>query len=330
MVTTITRNFILAFITFFFLYGQPFVFAEIIDRSVAIVNNDVITLSEVNELGKPLFQRIIEQTPPEQLEETLQQAKISVIESIIDEKLLLGEAKRHNITVSDQELNNAIENIIIRNQTSREALTREISRMGLSEEEYRENLRRQILKSKLVNIAVHSKIVITEEAIIDYYNTSYGKEISDGGYYLLQIGVSYDQNIGDPKNSRAVALKRIKQIRKQALAGADFEKLAREHSEMPSYAYGGDIGVLQENEMAPGMHKAVTGLEPGDISVIVETGAALQIFKLLSRQDGQVISKVPLETVKESIRETLQEKESRRLYDNWIQEIRRHAYIRII
>ena len=320
----------LIFITFFTFYTPLPVFAEIIDRSVAIVNNDVITLSEVNEIGKPLFKRIAEQTPPEQLQETLRQARTAVIEQIIDRKLLLAEAERYNITVSEQEIDNAIENIIARNQTTRQELIREINRMGLSEAEYREDLRDQILKSKLTGIVVHSKVVVPEKAIIDYYNTNYAKEISDGGYYILQIGVSYNLNSGTPESSRTAAMKKIEQIRNQALSGADFRKLAREYSTLPSAVDGGDLGVFQKEEMAPLMRKAVTRLEPGGISEIVSTRVGFQIFKLLSRQDGESITKVPFETVKENIRETLYQQEIERLYENWIKNIRQQAYIRTL
>lgn len=330
MTTTIRQKIILPLVILFSFCSHSHVFAEIIDRSVAIVNNEVITLSEVNELGEPLFQRIAQQTPPEHLQEALQQARIAVIEKLIDQKLLLREAARYNITISEQEIDNAIKNIIARNQTSREELVKEINRMGMSEEEYREDLREQILKSKLAGIAIHSRIVITEEAILDYYNTGYGKELSDGGYYILQIGVSYNENKGAPEHSRATAIKKIEQIRKQALAGVDFKKLAREHSELPSAIYGGDIGVFQKEEMAPFMHKAIVDLEPGGISEVVETRSGFQLFKLLSNQEGQSINKVPFETVKEDIRETLHQEQLKQLHEKWIKDIRQQAYIRIL
>jgi peptidyl-prolyl cis-trans isomerase SurA len=317
---------------FFSFYSQPPVFAEIIDRSVAFVNNEVITLSEVNELGESLLERITRQAPPEQLQNALQQARMAVIEQIIDKKLLRREADKYNITVSEREIDNAIENIIARNKTSREELIKEINRMEISEEKYKEDLHDQILQSKLVNIAVHSKVVVTEEEIADYYNTNFAKEIGDGGYHILQIGVSYnhDQNSGSGENGGATAKEKIEQIRKQAMAGADFRKLAGEHSDLPSSAYGGDIGVFQKKEMAPFMDKAVSELEPGGISEIVETETGLQIFKLVSRQNGQSTSKIPLATVKEDIRETLYQQKSSELYENWIKDIRQQAYIRIL
>ena len=82
--------------------------ASIVDRSVAIVNNDTITLSEVNELGQSYFKKVTEETPPDRLADALYQARRTVIEKLIDRKLMVQEAKKLNIQVSDQDVDGAI------------------------------------------------------------------------------------------------------------------------------------------------------------------------------------------------------------------------------
>ena len=77
------------------------------------------------------------------------------------------------------------------------------------------------------------------------------------------------------------------------------------------------------------MRKAVIALKPGEISPIVETPAGYQIFKLLSSQEGQIITKVPYEDVKDEIREILYRQEMQKLYKNWIKELRAQSYIRV-
>jgi peptidyl-prolyl cis-trans isomerase SurA len=81
--------------------------------------------------------------------------------------------------------------------------------------------------------------------------------------------------------------------------------------------------------MAPAMRKAITGLKPGEVSTIVETPSGYQIFKLLSSQEGQIVTKVPYESVKEEIREILYRQEMQKLYKNWLEELRAQSYIRI-
>ena len=118
-------------------------------------------------------------------------------------------------------------------------------------------------------------------------------------------------------------------MRSLALAGQDFKKLAHEYSDLPSAVDGGDIGVFKENEMAPAMRKAIIGLKPGEVSTIVETPSGYQVFKLLSSQEGQIVTKVPYESVKDEIREILYRQEMQKLYKNWLEELRSQSYVRV-
>jgi len=323
----------LLFFAVFFLFLQPFpLSAEIVDRCVAVVNNDIITLSEVNEIGLPIFKRVAEQTPPDQLQEVLKQARATVIEKLIEKKLLLQEAKKYNITVTDEEVDMALQRILASNNATMEQFRNQLTTMGLSEKQYKEDLKGQILSSKLVNIAVRSKVIVPEEEIIDYYDMHYTEQVGDGGYYILQIGITWDRNSDTTalKTAKEEAEKKIQRVRSLAVTDKDFKELARQYSDLPSAADGGDIGVFREEEMASVMRDAVIGLQPGQVSEIVETSSGYQIFKLLSSQEGQIVTKVPYESVKEEIRETLYQQKMQELYKNWMKGIREQAYIKTL
>jgi len=313
------------------IYSAAPLSAEVVDCCVAAVNDDVITLSEVNEVGKPLFTRIAEQTPPGKLSERLLQARKTIIEKLIDKKLLLQEANKYKMTVSDEEVDKALQRILSRNHTTTQQFRKQIAAMGLNEKQYREDLKDQILSAKLVNVAVRSKVIIPEEKIIDYYDMHYTEQVGDGGYYILQIGCSWDKDKtgADLKKAKKAALKKAQRVHSLAVAGKDFKKLAEEYSDLPSASDGGDIGVFRAEEMADSMRKAVTALKPGQISGIVETPAGYQIFRLLSSQEGQIITKVPYESVKDEIREILYRQEMQKLYKNWMKELRAQSYIRV-
>jgi len=316
-----------------FLFLQPFpLWAEIVDRCVAVVNNDIITSSEVNEIGLPIFKRVAEQTPPGQLQEVLKEARVTVIEKLIEKKLLLQEAKKYNITVTDEEVDMALQRILAGNNATMEQFRNQLTAMGLNEKQYKEDLNGQILRSKLVNIAVRSKVIVPEEEIIDYYDIHYTEQVGDGGYYILQIGMTLDTNSDttNPKAAKEEAEKKAQRVRSLAVSGKDFKELARQYSDLPSAVDGGDIGVFREEEMATVMRNAVTGLQPGQVSEIVETSSGYQIFKLLSSQEGQIVTKVPYESVKEEIQETLYQQKMQDLYQNWMKEIREQAYIKTL
>ncbi len=305
--------------------------AEVVDRSVAIVNDDIITLSEVNELGKPFFQQVAKEAPADQLEQALQQARRTVIEKLIEKKLLLQQAAELRISVSDSEVENSLQRILVKNNSTIENFRQDIAAAGMSESLYRENLREQILSSKLINYEVRSQVIIPEERIIDYYDNHYTEQVGEGGYYLLQIGCNWGtNNQNETVATKAEAKEKAERIRNLAAAGQDFKELASQHSDMPSRVDNGDLGVFKEHEMAPYMRKAVIGLQPGEISKVIETPSGYQFFQLLSRQEGQIITKVPYESVKESIREALYQEKMQQRYESWLKEIRANAYIKIL
>ena len=161
------RNILLLFLSLLVLQVSS-ALANIIDSCVAVVNDDVITLSEVNEAGKPMFQRVAEQVPPEQLADALKQARQTVIEKLIEKRLLVQQAEQMQISVSDEDVERALAQILERNSTTMEQFKSELAKMGMDEQQYRENLRDQLLGSKLINYEVRSKVIVPEETIIDY------------------------------------------------------------------------------------------------------------------------------------------------------------------
>lgn len=306
-------------------------FSELIDRSVAIVNSEIITLSEVNELGQPLYQKAAEEVPPERLPEIMEQIRTNVIEKLIDKKLMLQEAAKIQISVTDEEVSAALQRIIDSNNLTPAAFNEELQSIGMTEAMYREDLKGQILRSKLVNYEVRSKVIIPEEKIIDYYDVHYTDQVGEGGYYILQIGTTWKAAEQETKElARTSARKKIEKVHTLAKEGGDFQALARQYSDLPSADDGGDIGIFQEKEMATFMRRAVSNLKPGEISEIVEAPSGFQFFKLLSRQEGQIITKVPYDSVKEEIREKLQQQEMQSLYEQWMKNIREKAYIKIL
>lgn len=307
--------------------------ADVVDRVVAIVNDDVITLSEVNEEGKPLLQRVAENVPASELADALQQARKTIIEKLIEKKIMLQEATKAKISISDDEVQMALDRILEKNKTSIEQFREEMAKLGMTEAQYRENLKEQVLSSKLVNLEIRSKVIIPEDKIIDYYDTHYTERVEEGGYYLLQIGISLSGE-GAASADKAVrkqeAKKKIEEIRGLALAGQDFKSLARKHSNLPSATDGGDIGVLRKDDMPAAMYEAIARTKTGELTEIIETDAGYQFFKVLSGQDGQIITKVPYESVKDEIYETLYQQEMEGRFAEWLKNKKSLAYIKIL
>jgi peptidyl-prolyl cis-trans isomerase SurA len=306
--------------------------AELVDRVVAVVNDDVITMSEVNEEGRGFFQKITEQAPADELSAALRRAREEVLNGLIDKKLIAQEAVKQKVTVPDEELEAAFKQMIATNNMSLEQFRDQLQNMGMTESVYKENLKNQILQSKLLNYEVRSKIIITEDMILDYYDTQYTKHVEQGGYYLLQMGFLWKKDPQNPDKippaAKLEAKKKAERIHDLVMNGQDFTTLAKKFSELPSATDGGNIGTFQKEEMADYMVTAISPLSPGQVSKIVETPDGYQFFKLLSSQDGGIVLQAPYESVKEEIKKTLYDAKLKEEFDAWVKKIKETSYIK--
>ena len=188
----------------------------------------------------------------------------------------------------------------------------------------------QILQGKLVNYDVRSKIIITEDMSLDYYDDNYTIRVDKGSYYLLQMGFSWDTTASDPEQletSKKATYKRAERVFNLVQKGQDFKNLAKKFSDLPSAVDGGDLGTFTLDEMAPNMRSAVASLPPGDLSEIVETSSGYQFFKLLSGAEGSIVVTSSYEAAKDEIREKLYDIKLKEAYTEWIKELQDKAYI---
>ena len=292
-------------------------------------------MSEVNEKGKGFFKKITEEAPSAQIEDALRRAREEVLDNLIDKKLIAQEAEKQRVFVSDEELAAAAEQMLAGNNITRDMLDAQLGQMGMTYDTYLDTLHNQILQSKLVNYEIRSKIIITDDMILDYYDTHYTKHVSGGGYYLMQMGFIWGGK-GSAANASAPvqyadkvdARKRADRVHALVTDGQDFRTLAQKFSDLPSAADGGDLGVFQKDDMAPYMQDAILKLSPGAISEVIETPSGYQFFKLLSSEDGQIVVQASFASVKEEIRGKLYEQELKGAFDKWVETIKEEAYIK--
>ena len=307
-------------------FHTPVAQAEVVDRVIAIVNDDVITFSDLNREGAALFRRITQEAPPEQVEGTLLKAREEILSGLIDKLIVAQRAKKMGISVGNPEVDSAIKNIIERNKTTPEKFWQQLTLMGTNEQDYRELIRSQILQDRLIDYEIRSRVVVNEERIHEYYEKNYSQKMKEDAYHVLQMGFVWKE---DSRAAKEDARRRAEEARQQALAGQDFRTLARQSSDLPSAKDGGDIGVFKKSEMAAYMKASILGLQVGQISAIQETPVGYQFFKLLSDK-GDVGLQASYETVKEQIRQRLYEETLNSQFQKWVKELRDQAYIKKI
>ncbi len=307
-------------------FHPPVAQAEMVDRIIAIVNDDVITFSDLNREGAALFRRITQEAPPDQVEMALLRAREEVLSSLIDRLIVEQRAKKLGISVGNPEVDGAISRIIERNKTTAEKFWQQMALMGSNEQDYRELIRSQVLRERLIDYEIRSRVVVNEERIREFYEKNYAQKIKEDSYHVLQMGFVWKENTQAAKDD---ARRRAEEAHQHALAGQDFRTLARQSSDLPSAKDGGDIGVFKRTEMAPYMKASILGLQAGQISAIQETPAGYQFFKLLSDR-GDVGLQASYESVKEQIRQRLYEEALSSHFQKWVKELRDQAYIKKI
>ncbi len=312
---------------FCFIFLLPnFAHAEIIDRVVAIVNEDVITLSELNTEGALHIDKIRQQVPIEQRAEAMAQLRQQILTSMVDRLLIEQRAGKRGITVTMEEVEMQYFRILEQNNVEEDEFAEKLDKAGLTPDMYKRNLKSQITRQRLLNREIHSKVVISDTQIELYYLQEYGQESTADGIHILQIGCLFAKS--DSSDAKQDAKRRAKQLRGMIGAGENFQEIAKTYSDLPSSKDGGDIGIFMENELSKEMRQGLAGVHPGEISEIIETSTGYQFFKILSSKSGNTIIQAPLELVRDDIIAILREKELKEKFDKWVIQLREHAYIK--
>jgi len=315
----------------FFLYGVVFLIvpraggAEIVDRIVAVVNDDIISMFELNQNVKPFAGRIKAlDYSAEKKRKLLLKVQEDVLNRLIDEKLADQEIKRVRINVGEKEVDNAIERFKETNDFTDEKLKEALKRDGISMVEYRKHIRDQILRGKLVNREVQSKIVITKADIEAYYK-QHPEEYAEKKKFRLRHIIMRVQSEATNDNSHAVQ-KKMKVVLKKLKAGQPFEKMAKIYSEI-SGETGGVLGLFELDDLSPQVIEAIKAIKPGEFTDILETDHGYQIFFLeeIISSGGKLIEEVSSE-----IESKLHEGIVNNKYQSWLKDLRKRSHIKIM
>jgi peptidyl-prolyl cis-trans isomerase SurA len=298
--------------------------AEVCNRVVAVVNNEVITLYELNN-------RIKEMTgaTPEELmqknEAMYRDAEHKILEILIDEKLAQAKIKELRIHVSDKQVDSYLDKLKRDNQWTQEDLVARLKKEGLSYEKYKERLKREIERAQLIEEEVRSKIIIRDESIQKYYEDHKGsfgvaEKVQLAGIFLMRKDLKSEEEMRELyKKAQGISVK-LKE-------GADFAQLAGAYSNGPGANQGGDLGMFTVDNLEPGLKSLVEALPEGAISDPLVRPNGIQIIKVVKKQTGKIRS---LEEMREAIYGILYQEEVNRRYQEWIKQLRESAYTRVL
>ena len=273
----------------------------------AVVNGQAITREEVEKS----FRRTSNLAQP-LAEEEAAVARMSILDELIMEEILLSKANDLKIQVTESDVDKAYAEA--KKSISDEAYQQELTKRSLTTADMRDRLRRELTAQKVIEREVTSKVAVTDQQVSDFFNANRSQfNLPEEAYHLAQIVVTpvRDQQIvnrtGDDATTPQAAAAKVKMLMDRLQSGTPFGDLARDFSEDPeSTTRGGDLGLVPMsaiNQAAPALRDTVLKLEPGRARVVSGGGAHTIMFVVAKEPAGQRDLSTP--NVKERITATL-------------------------
>jgi peptidyl-prolyl cis-trans isomerase SurA len=308
------------------LHAMPAAGTGVVDRIVAVVNDDVITQHDVDVALRPYLENLKTQGVPSDVQrQSIARLSREAIDSLIDAKLTEQEAKRHNITVGEEEIDQHIEQLKKTHKIGDEEIRVMLAGQGLSMEEYRRDIKGVIQRTKLVNREVRSRVVVTREEIAEYYQKNLAKYGGSRKYHLWNLFIRIPSNAASEQ--RAAAQAELRAALGDLREGRSFEELARRYAGRGEGVQGADLGFFSVEELTPQLREVVKIMKPGELSPLVETEFGYQVLFVQELQDspGRPLSEVEAEIMDILYRERVDGK-----IKTWLSDLRRRSHIKVI
>lgn len=281
-------------------------------RIVAVVNNEIITSLQM--------EKALKERGPATLSPTVRQ---EVLDGLIEERLLAQRAKELGLTVEPDEVETAIQDVQRQNRLTRPQLESALKQQGIDFADYRDNLRRQILRFKLLGRELQSRIEVSSREIRDDYQQHLDS-------YRRAPTVTLNA-LTFPLPGAAVAAERqrvteqAQAARQRLVAGEDLAAV-RDSLMGTVTVTGGEFGTFTEGELTDSFADAVRDLKVGEVSEVLTSATGLHLLQVTARTPGQVI---PLEEVRDRIRDRLAEQKKEAALKSWLSELRQKARIEV-
>jgi peptidyl-prolyl cis-trans isomerase SurA len=314
----LTISFLISGLVFLGSHGK----AEIIDRIVAVVNDDIITLSELERLRKSLFAREPEKDDWLAKELDLSDARRRLLDTLIEEKLIDQESKRQNVQVTEEQVEETIESLKREGGLSQIQLEMALKAEGLTYEDYAQEVTKRLRRTKLINRVVRSTIEIKEENLKAYYETHIQDYMTDESIRISHLLMSLSPNATDDEEQAAFFL--AEELLEKAKKGEDFEGLAREYSRVYPGITGGDIGYFKRGELIAAIEKNAFSLTVGEVGRAIRTPQGVMLIKVTDKNKG---APIPFVEIEKQIESDFFREEMERRFREWVGKLKKRSFI---
>lgn len=296
--------------------GAAIAHADVLERVVAVVDDEPIFLSELRRRATPFIPRLA-QFPPEQRGEALEELYRQLLEGLIDEELVRKAARDLDVRVTNGDVQRALDNVRNQNGLTEEEFWEALRGQGYTRASYRSDLRSQLLRLKVLNQRVRTRVNITEADVRRRYDQRLRNANRELRFEASQIFFAL------PTGATATELRSIRELAAEVAASATDEETFAELAE--EYG-GGSLGWLRQGDLPERLETVLLALQPGEVSEPVRSIRGFHVFLLHGRErGGEGIP--PFDEVKEQIFQQMMSTAMERQERLFIQELRREAII---
>jgi peptidyl-prolyl cis-trans isomerase SurA len=300
--------------------------ARTVDRVVAVVNDDIILDSEVEQLVATQIAMRRELDPDSQEGKKLvEELRHKALDSLIESQLMRQVAAEMKLSVTGEEVDRAMEEVKRQNRLDDATFAEALKQQGFTLESYRKNLKKQILELKVVNTAVRSRIAVGDDEVRTFYNQNAQKLAGDTEAHLRMIlfAIPPDAPAAEVERKKRTAQKVVELAR----SGRSFVELARAYSDDElTKSEGGDLGWVGKGVLVNELEEVIATMAPGDVRGPVRTARGWHVLELVERKAGSLR---PFDEVKEQIRRQLSEQQLEKAMQSWLKELRKKAHVDI-
>jgi peptidyl-prolyl cis-trans isomerase SurA len=293
--------------------------ATVVERIVATVGERAILLSDLRRRAEPFMLQVQQSVPVgAQRNAAISQVYKAVLQKIVDEELMEKAAAQAKVTITPVEIDEALKRVAAQNKMAVEQVLAEAARAGMPESKYREELRRQLLEAKLLNVRLQGRIRITEEDLRAAYQKIEAEERAQLGVRLAWIVIRGGNR--SPAEARKLVDVAFERTRHE-----DFAAVARALSEdATSRANGGAMNKVQPAQLPPDLARNAAALATGQVSQPFRSGADFIILKVVERDPSNLPD---FDSAKRELGERVYMDKMAQARRSWLDNLRRQQHV---
>ena len=297
--------------------------AVVVDRVAAVVNDSVITWSEVYELGGEHIETEVRAAGGS--EAVRRRLELDVLDVLVDRQLVEQEMKRLDIDVNEADIERALGDICKQNGLEREQLRREIENAGLEWEAYLTELKSNLREMKFSGQVLGPRIVTRDDDLEDLYRRQRESLAGPPTVRLQAVFIPYAPEDGE--DAVAHALASAQAAREEVMAGRLFEEVVARWSVEPYSSTGGDMGSFQKGDLVGTLDRAAFALEEGGVSEPIVTPQGVFILRAAKRIAAQPPA---LDEIRDELEQQLMMEKTEEARAQWLNQARRRASVKVL